>query len=298
MVGTINEDTRNVGVFVPGTGTELSSLSQYRDRVALSMRNSPQTATIVWQDADFPDSVPRDAPFSNYADTAAPDLVSFSEELQREIGRTSPTAETTYVAHSYGGSILGTANAIGGFYSDREVYVAPSGSGTGVNVPQDWQNLNPDVSRFTMTAPGDNIAVPQRAGATPLREFDFDHFVLSGNPADLEGVTVLDTGYYEDGTLVAGTDAHSGIFNARSTSMDNVIGVINGTEVTLFNPREIAFDTGGGEDPEFVFSPRGQGGLGEALTNLGRSLFQGDALKDPHNYHVVSEEEAVKVAVK
>lgn len=298
VVGTIDSTTQNIGVLIPGTGTTLNDLNGYRERVGLAMKNSPSTAAIVWQDADFPDSVPRDAPFSNYANTAAPDLVSFSQELQRQISHAAPEAKTTYVAHSYGGSILGTANALGGFYSDREVYAAPSGSGTGVDGPEDWHNLNPDAQRFTLTAPGDNIAVPQQAGETVIREFDFDHFVLSANPANFDGVTRLDTGYYSDGNLVAGTDAHSGIFEENSDSMANVIGVINGTEVTLYNPRDISFQLEGKDNPEFVLTPEKENTLGGPLQNLGRSLFQKEALQDPGNYHVTSEEDPKKVPVK
>lgn len=297
VVGTIDKNTQNIGVFIPGTGTELNSINGQRERAGLAMKNAPYTATIVWQDADFPDDVESDASFSNYADTAAPELVEFSQELQRNIGQSAPGATSTYVAHSYGASILGTANTTGGFYSDREVYAAPSGSGTGVETYEDWHNTNPDVQRYTLTAPGDNIGIPQQAGETLLKQFDFDHFVLSENPAKFEAVTRLDTGYYSDGRLIVGPGSHSGIFAADSDSMNNITAVINGGEVTLYNPRSISYQPEGEDSPEFMLTPSGEDSLIGPMENLVKGYLEGEKYGDPNNYHVVAEDPPRKVPV-
>ena len=66
----------------------------------------------------------------------------------------------TYVGHSYGGSILGTAEALG-LTADRTLYVAAAGAGFGVERPDDWHNRNPHVLRFSMTAPTDPIQLVQ-----------------------------------------------------------------------------------------------------------------------------------------
>ena len=63
----------------------------------------------------------------------------------------------TYIGHSYGGSILGTAERLG-LTADRTLYLEAAGAGVGVDDPSDWHNRNPDVLRFSMTAPLDPIA--------------------------------------------------------------------------------------------------------------------------------------------
>lgn len=122
FLGNMDSNTDNVAVFVPGTGASMSSADTYRDRAREIVEDSNgRSAALVWQDADFPDTVAKDAPFSHYATDGAPNLVGFSQELTRNIDSSDADPTITYVAHSYGGAILGTADASGGFYADREI---------------------------------------------------------------------------------------------------------------------------------------------------------------------------------
>lgn len=43
----------------------------------------------------------------------APKLVAFGKTLDAEIDAVAPGAKTTYIGHSYGGSVVGTAEQLG-----------------------------------------------------------------------------------------------------------------------------------------------------------------------------------------
>ena len=96
----------------------------------------------------------------------APRLVAFSEDVDRTVDATGRDIPVTYIGHSYGGSILGTAEVFG-LTADRTLYLAAAGAGVGVDDPSDWHNRNPDVLRFSMTAPGDLIEAVQGIPASP-----------------------------------------------------------------------------------------------------------------------------------
>ena len=130
-----------------------------------------------------------DAANPRYALDMAPRLVSFSEDVDRN-ARSIPV---TYIGHSYGGSILGTAEAMG-LAADRTLYLAAAGAGVGVDDPGDWHNRNPHVLRFSMTAPGDFIQAVQGIPGGPH----------GADPDEMPGVIHLATGYYDDGRLMAG----------------------------------------------------------------------------------------------
>lgn len=289
LLGDISPETDNVGVLVPGTGAEMSTADNYRDRAKDMMAGtSGRTAMLVWQDADFPDTVAKDAPFAHYAKDAAPQLTGFSQELGRNVTENSGDPAITYVAHSYGGAILGTADASGGFYADREVFVETAGAGVGVASEEDWNNLNPDVQRFSMTAPGDYIDIPQNAGDVGLGGGGLSP--LGGDPDDFSNVTRLDTGYTEEGDIIAGPSSHSDVFEQRTDSMKNISRVIDGGEVTLYNPRTI-------EGPHINYNPSSDGNLLNsidlAITDSALSFLDKKMGNEPSpsDYSVVNEEE-------
>lgn len=65
--GTI--DASNVGVFVPGTTTDLASVGRYNDTMLLlAGRHQLDTATITWMGTDLPDAVAADATFTSYTE--------------------------------------------------------------------------------------------------------------------------------------------------------------------------------------------------------------------------------------
>ena len=109
-----------------------------------------------------------DAADPRYALDMAPRLVAFSEDVDRTVDATGRDIPVTYIGHSYGGSIMGTAEVFG-LTADRTLYLAAAGAGVGVDDPSDWHNRNPDVLRFSMTAPGDLIEAVQGIPDQPAR---------------------------------------------------------------------------------------------------------------------------------
>jgi hypothetical protein len=143
----------------------------------------------------------------------APRLVAFSEDVERRAG----AIPVTYLGHSYGGSILGTAELFG-LTADRVVYIEAAGAGVGVHDPSDWHNRNPAVLRFSMTAPGDPIGLVQ---GIPLGPHGAD-------PDEMPGVIQLDTGRRLTGAPMAGPSAHSDVINEPSDAWHNILAVITG----------------------------------------------------------------------
>ena len=103
------------------------------------------------------------------------------------------------------------------------MYVAAAGAGVGVDDPGDWHNRNPDVLRFSMTAPGDFIEAVQGIPEGPH----------GADPDEMNGVIHLATGNYDDGRLLAGPQAHSDIINWPSDAWRNILAVITGDRETL-----------------------------------------------------------------
>jgi pimeloyl-ACP methyl ester carboxylesterase len=142
----------------------------------------------------------------------------FSRDVDAAVGATGLAIPVTYVGHSYGGAILGTAEAMG-LTADRTLYAAAAGAGFGVDGPEDWHNRNPDVLRFSMTAPGDPIQLVQGIPGGPH----------GADPDEMPGVIHLATGRYDDGHLMAGPRAHTDVVNATgSDAWRNVLAVITG----------------------------------------------------------------------
>jgi hypothetical protein len=161
-----------------------------------------------------------DAASPRYALDMAPRLVAFSEDVDRTVDAKAADGApvpVTYIGHSYGGSILGTAEAMG-LTADQTMYIAAAGAGVGVDDPGDWHNRNPDVVRFSMTAPGDLIQAVQGIPGGPH----------GADPDEMPGVIHLATGYYDDGRVMAGRQAHSDVLNSPSDSWRNILAVITG----------------------------------------------------------------------
>jgi hypothetical protein len=111
----------NVAVYVPGTGTDLSNIGGSIDRVdalraeAEMIPGSGDTSTIVWLGYDAPDTIPA-AIQSHHATDGAPALVGFTEGLRAS--HQGPPAHNTVIGHSYGATVVGTADASGGQGTD------------------------------------------------------------------------------------------------------------------------------------------------------------------------------------
>jgi hypothetical protein len=218
---------KSVAVLVPGLNTTIegsAANTQTARRFVSATRGD--VAAITYLGGPFPRGNPVsgliDAANPRYALDMAPRLVAFSEDVDRTVDATGRLIPVTYIGHSYGGSIVGTAEALG-LTADRTLYVAAAGAGVGVNDPSDWHNRNPDVLRFSMTAPGDFIEAVQGIPGGPH----------GADPDEMPGVIHLATGYYDDGRLVAGPQAHSDILNWPSDSWRAILAVITGDSKTL-----------------------------------------------------------------
>jgi len=213
----------SMAVFVPGLNTTIegsAANTQTARRFVSATRGD--VAAITYLGGPFPSGNPVsgvvDAANPRYALDMAPRLVAFSEDVER----TARSIPVTYVGHSYGGSILGTAEAMG-LTADRTLYLAAAGAGVGVDDPGDWHNRNPNVLRFSMTAPGDFIQAVQGIPGGPH----------GADPDQMPGVIPLATGYYDDGRLMAGPGAHTDIVNWPSDSWRNILAVITGDSEIL-----------------------------------------------------------------
>ncbi|CAN5546432.1 WXG100 family type VII secretion target [soil metagenome] len=211
-----------VGVLVPGLGTTVAgSAADTETSRRFVAAGHGDVAMITYLGGPFPDGDLAagiiDAGKGTYALDMAPRLVAFSEDVQRTLDSTGRDIPVTYVGHSYGGSILGTAEHIG-LTADRTFYVAAAGAGVGVHHPGDWHNGNPDVVRFSMTAPGDWIQAVQGLPLSPH----------GADPDDMPGVVQLDTGLRLTGAPMIGPAAHSAVLNEPSDAWHNILAVITG----------------------------------------------------------------------
>jgi pimeloyl-ACP methyl ester carboxylesterase len=154
-----------------------------------------------------------DAADARYALAMAPRLVAFSEDVQRRAG----DRPVTYIGHSYGGSIVGTAERFG-LTADRVIYVEAAGAGVGVHDPADWHDRNPAVIRFSMTAPGDPISAVQGIPFGPH----------GADPDQMAGVVRLATGRRLTGGPMIGPSTHSDVLTEPSDAWRNILAVITG----------------------------------------------------------------------
>ncbi len=219
---------KSVAVMVPGMNTTIEgSVENTKTARRFVSATRGEVATITYLGGPFPrgDNMAAalaDAADPRYALDMAPRLVAFSEDVDRTVDATGRDIPVTYVGHSYGGTIVGTAEELG-MTADRTLYLAAAGAGVGVDDPSDWHNRNPDVLRFSMTAPGDLIQAVQDAPILPH----------GADPDEMPGVIHLPAGDYDDGRPMAGPDAHGDVINAPSDSWRNILAVITGDSSTL-----------------------------------------------------------------
>ena len=189
----------SVAVLVPGLNTTMegsTAPAQTARRFVSATRG--EVAMITYLGGPFPQggnvaTALADAANPRYALDMAPRLAAFSEDVDRTVDAGGRSIPVTYIGHSYGGSIMGTAEALG-LTADRTLYLAAAGAGVGVDDPGDWHNRNPHVLRFSMTAPGDFIEAVQGIPGGPH----------GADPDEMPGVINLATGHYDDGRLMAG----------------------------------------------------------------------------------------------
>jgi hypothetical protein len=214
----------SVAVLIPGMNTTIEGsagdTSSARQFVSATRG---QVAAITYLGGSFPADrtvvgALAEAASPRFAMDMAPRLAAFSRDVDAKVDATGRQIAVTYVGHSYGGSILGTAEALG-LTADRTLYAAAAGAGFGVDGPDDWHNRNPGVLRFSMTAPADPIQLVQGIPGGPH----------GADPDEMPGVIHLATGRYDDGRLMAGPAAHTDVLSvAGSDAWRNVLAVITG----------------------------------------------------------------------
>ncbi|UQE75887.1 alpha/beta hydrolase family protein [Gordonia sp. PP30] len=243
QVGELHPGVPGVGVLIPGTGSHLGNSDKSRSKAAeLAARSG--APVFVYCDGDLPQRIAPEGGHSTLGDplgvtgtavdpgpaaTMGASLVGFGRALDAEIAAQAPGAPTTYIGHSYGGSVLGTAEQYG-LRADNVVFASSAGIGV-AHTP--WHDPNPDVHRYSMTPPGDPIHVAQRYGGA----------VHGGDPDSVPGVQRLDTGFYgphgkHPGALVAGMDAHSAYLeDPDSTAFGNLVTILRGETPTPYVDR-------------------------------------------------------------
>ncbi|RSN18125.1 hypothetical protein DMC63_19370 [Streptomyces sp. WAC 05977] len=230
LVGRIEPGTRNVGLFVPGVNTSFDNFQSYADlgKSLVAADATGRTAMVVWADGVFPQNVVTEGPAAHYAQTMAPDLKAFGDELRGQIdSHAGPGVVVTAVGHSYGGATVGLAEQLG-LRADQVLHVESAGMGHGIWSPDDLPASQAGVQRYSMTAPFDPIVVAQ--GNAGLVEW-----LGAGHGADPDrfpGVVELETGRDANGDLQWGLESHSGVLKPGSDSWNNIYGVITGGAVT------------------------------------------------------------------
>lgn len=215
---------KSVAVLIPGMGTTIEgSASDVAAARRMVGATHGEIAAITYLGGPFPrgDNLAialTRAADPHYALQMAPRLASFSADVDRTVDATGRAIPVTYVGHSYGGSILGTAEELG-MTADRALYLAAAGAGVGVDDAGDWHNMNPNVLRFSMTAPGDAIGLVQGVPGGPH----------GADPDHMTGVIHLATGNYDDGWPFVGPQTHTDVVDdPASDAWRNVLAVITG----------------------------------------------------------------------
>ncbi|BCL12531.1 alpha/beta hydrolase [Micromonospora sagamiensis] len=230
LVGNIDAGTRNVAVFVPGTTSELANFERYHDGAVGFVDAAPRRdlAMVVWMDGDLPSNLFPQAPSASYADDLGPRLADFSRELRAEIAGSAAAGndvQVTFAGHSYGGAVVGTAEQHG-LDADRILHIESAGMGHHVDGPEDLRPAQPDVQRYSMTAPGDPIAW--------IRDINIGNWGHGADPDEFPGVIRLETGNYADGRPLEGVSAHSDVLTYHSDAWWNIYQVFtNGPLVTV-----------------------------------------------------------------
>lgn len=172
IVAISNPDTAdNVGIFVPGTGTDVASIGGNIDRMAdlqaqaETIPGSGQTSTIVWLGYDAPDHLPA-AVLSGYATDGAPALRDFTVGLRES--HQGPDANVTVIGHSYGSTVVGTADAMAGHGLAVNDIIAMGSPGMGYEARErqgwfdsawvdDTSDLHIDSDHFWAGAASDDV---------------------------------------------------------------------------------------------------------------------------------------------
>lgn len=237
MIGSLGPGTANTAVCVPGTGTSLDTAVGRNRTAATELATRTGGPVFLYLDGDLPPDL-RAAASTGFAAAMAHRLALFGHELDAEIEQHAPDATTTYIGHSYGGSVVGSAEQLG-LAPDRVIYA--SSAGTGI-----YDTPHPaGVDRFSLTFPGDPIHYVQSLPGNPhghdpdtapgVIRLDTGTVDVHERPVDADGRTVDGSERTVDGGLVT----HGAYWNdPESTAFQNMVKVIVGAEPDLYVPRK------------------------------------------------------------
>jgi len=136
----------NIAVYVPGTGSDLGNFSGSLDRAdelraqSGMIPGSGETVAIAWLGYDAPDHIPA-AVLPGYAIDGAPALQSFTQGLHGN----NPDARVTVIGHSYGSTVVGTADALDGGLGVQDI-IAMGSPGMGYEQPSNVGLLFDDIT--------------------------------------------------------------------------------------------------------------------------------------------------------
>lgn len=233
MWGTLDANTQNVGVFVPGTTADMENFSSDSAKMRDVARSDPShdTVTIAWLGTDMPDEI-ANAPLNHYAEKGGPRLRDFVWGLD-----VPSEKRVTAIGHSYGGAVVGVAEREG-LEVDNVLHIASAGAGRGVDSVDDYPSGR-NTKRYSMTAPGDFIE--------NFQGLHVDGVGHGADPDTMDGVMRLETGRYDvndpahKGEMIQGRHAHSEVTRARgSTAWQNIVGVVTGGSVVAYTPPFVA----------------------------------------------------------
>jgi len=225
MRGEPSGATERAVTFVPGTHSTIASVDRYNDALnALDGHDPEGTVSIYWQGTDLPQELVRDNITPRLNEAGAPRLAAFDAAADLEMSTTRTRhVTTTYVGHSAGGSLLGTAERLDlGLNATNIVYVAPAGTGHEVSSPED--TANEFAHRFLIQTNDDPIEVAQLVGGGAHG----GSFLEGSDPVRQMGAVRLESGLLADGSIMTG---HSDYFEHGSTSARNIQGVVYGEDV-------------------------------------------------------------------
>lgn len=231
MRGEPSADTQRAVTFVPGTNTTIASVDHYNDALnAMDGDDADGTVSIYWQGTHLPQDLVRDNATPHYNEEGAPLLAAFDHAADLEMASDRHRdVPTTYVGHSAGGSLVGTAEREG-LDSTNIVYVAPAGNGHEVSSPEDTENEY--AYRYLIQTNDDPISWAQALGGGAQS----GSFWEGSNPVRQMGAVRLESGLKDDGSIMEG---HTDYFERDSTSARNIEGVVYGEDVSPYLEPEI-----------------------------------------------------------
>lgn len=232
--GDIAADVENIGMYVPGTKTQVDYFNSADTRAynlyvgSNAEKFGPgKTAMIAWAGGEFPTIIP-EAISGKYAEDLGPKLRDFAHAVD-----TRPDTSTLAVnGHSYGGLTVARAEAVG-LTPDRILYTSSAGLGPGVHSVSEFPNAG-KTAHYSMIGRGDLV----------VGLVQEDPLGVHGDSASYdENITRLETGLQTAADTSSGTieetgplNQHSSVYGLGSTAFNNHIGFFTGSEVELFAP--------------------------------------------------------------